>query len=40
MADEMAPTEDTGQEVEIHLGANSKGGGGFLDDGGVQQAAA
>ena len=38
--DGMAPTEETGQEVDIHLGSGGKGGGGILDDGGVYQAAA
>ena len=30
MADGTAPAEDTGREVEIHLGSDGKGGGGFL----------
>ena len=34
-----APAEDTGQEVDIYLGGDGTGGGGFLDDGGIYQAA-
>ena len=33
--DSTAPAEDTGKEVEIHLGGGIKGGGGILDNGGV-----
>ena len=39
--DEMAPAEDNGREVEIHLGSGGgKGGGEIIDGGGVYQAAA
>ena len=38
-ADGTAPAEDNGRNVEIHLGGGGKGGGGFLDDGGIRQAA-
>ena len=38
-ADRTAPTENNGQDVEIHLGSGGKGGGGFLNDGGIRQAA-
>ena len=38
--DGTAPAEDTGREVEIHLGGGGKGGGKILDDGGIYQAAA
>ena len=31
--------EDNGRDVEIHLGGGGKGGGGFLDYGGIRQAA-
>ena len=30
MADGIAPAEDNGQDVEIHLGSCGKGGGRFL----------
>ena len=33
----IAPIEDNGREVEIHLGGGSKGGGGVLDNGGICQ---
>ena len=39
MADGTAPTEDNRRDVEIHPGGGGKGGGGFLDDGGIGQAA-
>ena len=39
MADGTAPAEDTGREVEMHLGSNGKGGGGVIDNGGIHQAA-
>ena len=32
-ADRTAPTEETEQEVDIHLGGKDTGGGGVLDDG-------
>ena len=32
--------EDSGREVEIHLGGGGKVGGSILDDGGVYQAVA
>ena len=35
----MAPVEDTGQEVDIHFGGDSTGGGRVLDDGGIHKAA-
>ena len=34
-ADRKAPTEDNGRDVEIHLGGDGKGGGGFPDNGGI-----
>ena len=37
-ADWTAPAEDTGQEVDIHLGDNGTVGGGFIDNGGIHQA--
>ena len=40
MSDRTAPAEDTGQEVEIHLGGVGKGGGGILDGEGVYQVTA
>ena len=39
-SDRTASPEDTGWEVEIHLGGNVKGGGGVLDDREIHQAAA
>ena len=36
-ADGEAPSEETGQELDIHLGGNGKGGGGVHDDGGLHQ---
>ena len=33
------PTEDTGREVDIHLGGDGTGGGGFLDYVRIHQAA-
>ena len=39
MIDWTAPVEDTGQEVDIHLSGDCKGGGGVLDDGGIHPAA-
>ena len=33
--DGTAHAEDTGKEVDIHLGRNGKGGGGVLDYGGI-----
>ena len=33
--DGTSPAEDTGQEVEIHLGGGGKGEGGIIDDGGL-----
>ena len=36
-ADGTAPVEDTGQEVDIHLGGDVTWGGGVLDDGGIHQ---
>ena len=38
-ADRTSTAEDTGREVEIHLGGGGKGGGGILDNGGVYKAA-
>ena len=40
MADRMAPAEETGQEVEIHLGGGGKGGGKIFENEGVYQLAA
>ena len=37
-ADGTASIEDNRRDVEIHLGGIDKGGGGFLDDGGIRQA--
>ena len=37
--DSTAPAEYNGQDVVIHLGNGSKGGGGVLDNGGIRQAA-
>ena len=36
---DRAHAEDNGQDVGIHVGGGSKGGGRFLDDGGILQAA-
>ena len=38
-ADRTDPSEDNGQEVEIHLSGGGKGCGGVLDGGGICQAA-
>ena len=35
MDDGTYPAEDTGREVEIHLGSGGKGGGGIIDNGGL-----
>ena len=32
MVEGTAPAEDTGQEVDIHLCGNTKGGSGVIDD--------
>ena len=37
--DGTAPAEDNGWDIEIHLSSGGKGGSGFLDDGGIRQAA-
>ena len=37
--DGTAPAEDNGRDVEIHLYGCGKGGGKFLDDGVIRQAA-
>ena len=34
-ADRASPAEETGQEVEVHLGGNGKGRGRVPDDGGL-----
>ena len=39
MDDGAAPAEDTGQEVDVHLGGYRKGEGGVPDDGGLYRAA-
>ena len=39
MDDLIAPAEDNGEDVEIHLGGGSKGGGGFIDNRVIFQAA-
>ena len=35
----MSFAEDTGQEVNIHLGGNGMGGGGVIDNGAIHQGA-
>ena len=36
-ADRTAPVEDTGREVGIHIGGDSKGRGKVIEDGGIYQ---
>ena len=40
MADGKAPAEDTGREMEIHIGSGGKKEGRILYNGGLYQAAA
>ena len=37
--DETAPTEDNRNDMEIYLGGSGKGGGGFVENVGIRQAA-